>query len=681
MRVFCVVLTCLLLVENVVKHLIISWASRSQGDPGTLCLLYMIEERKQALYNGEGDTFVSASGALLKIIAQLQHQHSTAYGRRLLLDHARKSAGARLALLLRYDETSQQLLPVEQRGTLPRDASSRPLPIHGLFGNALHTPNPRQFTDIADDPRSLPEERALTWRDGNVLLCQIGSGQGVMVLCSGPKTSIDAISNEAEQELIICASLLASYLVDAPGDTGAENLPDNRDTPSGTDGENQDTHKEPPSTSHLPLSLQHPSPETVYEFWLLASSSLDEQTWYHDILRHISDSNEIDGGQLWLYRPSQARFSRVASIGEISEASLALISLHVEETAAQQQKKAVDYGIHIVSCAAKEMLVACPLVCAGQLVGAAAFTLHCQGELPVSQRLFLEEVCRAAAFLLHNRQMRLAERQAAIDQERGRIARDLHDSVAQSLAHLLHKLEYIQRIAGRQPQQAQRELDLARATLLESLKELRRGISSLLPAPLETQSFDDALGQLLDEFSSSEPGIMLTFDKGKRKRLPPSLEAPIYRLMQEALQNVRKHARATQVSTQIQEHAGLLVVQIHDNGVGFVVEQARSAGSVGLRSMQERVEQAGGRLEISSKPGAGTTIKARFPLHTSAAALTPREREVLRLLAEGATNRVIADELSVSAETIKSHVRNIMQKLHVKDRTQAAVIAARQQWV
>jgi len=97
--------------------------------------------------------------------------------------------------------------------------------------------------------------------------------------------------------------------------------------------------------------------------------------------------------------------------------------------------------------------------------------------------------------------------------------------------------------------------------------------------------------------------------------------------------------------------------------------------------MQERIEQAGGVLDIASKPGTGTTIKARFPLALPPLSLTNREREVLRLLVDGATNRAIAGKLSVSIETVKSHVHHIMQKLQVKDRTQAAVLAARKQWV
>jgi DNA-binding NarL/FixJ family response regulator len=128
---------------------------------------------------------------------------------------------------------------------------------------------------------------------------------------------------------------------------------------------------------------------------------------------------------------------------------------------------------------------------------------------------------------------------------------------------------------------------------------------------------------------------------------------------------------------------------VSDDGVGFNIEHmpehhpANNGTSThfGLRAMQERVEQAGGALDITSKLKSGTTIKARFPLTLSPLTLTNREHEVLRLLVDGATNRAIAGTLSVSIETVKSHVHHIMQKLQVKDRTQAAVLATRKQWV
>lgn len=283
------------------------------------------------------------------------------------------------------------------------------------------------------------------------------------------------------------------------------------------------------------------------------------------------------------------------------------------------------------------------------------------------------------------------ETRVAIDRERSRIARDLHDGAAQGIAHAIHTLELAQRVLEKQPQVAQREIQHARATLLESLDALRHDITSLLPAPLEQGNFVEAAYALLEDFKQQEPAIILHSEGIQIERLPAPLEAALYRFLQEALHNVRKHARARHVTVQIQSLPGLIVAQVSDDGDGFIVEQGsrpashtpqkNAAGHFGLRSMQERIEQAGGTLEIVSKPGVGTTLKARFPLAQSPLALTSREREVLRLLADGATNRAIAGTLSVSIETVKSHVHHIMQKLQVKDRTQAAVLAARKQWV
>jgi signal transduction histidine kinase/DNA-binding CsgD family transcriptional regulator len=283
------------------------------------------------------------------------------------------------------------------------------------------------------------------------------------------------------------------------------------------------------------------------------------------------------------------------------------------------------------------------------------------------------------------------ETRAAIDRERGRIARDLHDGAAQDIAHAIQALELAQHTLEKQPQVARREIQRARETLFESLNSLRHDISALLPAPLEERNFAEAARALFEEFSLREPSIVLHCEEMQIAYLPASLEAHLYRFLQEALNNVRKHARARHVIVRIQSSPERLVVRVSDDGVGFSAEQKSVQGSFvaetgkaahfGLRAMQERIKQAGGTLEIVSKPGAGTTLKACFPLSLPPLALTSREREVLRLLVEGATNRAIAGKLSVSVETVKSHVHHIMQKLQVKDRTQAAVLAARKQWV
>ncbi len=304
-----------------------------------------------------------------------------------------------------------------------------------------------------------------------------------------------------------------------------------------------------------------------------------------------------------------------------------------------------------------------------------------------SQSLLSPENAEATFAVAGQQELYEIKLKAAIDEERRRIASDIHDGAAQNIAHAIHKLEFIQRVLEKQPEVALREISRASDLLKESWHDLRHGISSLIPLQLEEQGFDAALQNLLHEHMHNEPTLKIDYERDDFTRLPLSLEAPIFRFIQEALNNVRKHAQASHVVIRIRMLAGLVVVEVSDNGKGFDAEEVLATGRagqlhhIGLHTMRDRVQEAGGRWEISSKRGEGTTVRARFLLTTSSAVLTQREREVLRLLVEGLTNRAIAERLSVSIETIKSHVHHIMQKMRVNDRTQAAVVATKQHWL
>jgi signal transduction histidine kinase/DNA-binding CsgD family transcriptional regulator len=301
-----------------------------------------------------------------------------------------------------------------------------------------------------------------------------------------------------------------------------------------------------------------------------------------------------------------------------------------------------------------------------------------------------------------------ADIMAAIDQERERIAYDLHDGAVQQIAHVTHKLTFISRILEKQPAAARRELHASISLLQQSLDELRRTITSPLPLRLEKQGLAAALQALMEEYRhdkadatgiEDQPALSIELIGEDFSLIPPVLAPTLYRFVQEALSNVRKHAHATHVTVRIRVLAGLLLAEVGDDGQGFdPTEHARRSGlnasaatsmsagtgqHLGLRVMRERIKQAGGTWEITSKRGRGTIVKARFPLAfpSPAAILTRREREVLQLLVEGLSNRAIADRLSVSPETVKSHMHSIMQKMQVHDRTQAAVAATRQRWV
>lgn len=442
----------------------------------------------------------------------------------------------------------------------------------------------------------------------------------------------------------------------------------------------------------------------VYEAGLVVNTDgeRDELMVCQRVLDALRDMVDASSGGLWLYAPSRGEFVWSVGFGE-DGGSGRLAEHELEQVAGGLRQGGYvsgrEYGGARVVTWSPERIVVLHLLAYGNLlfdgiterdlVGAVAFVIERRQDVSKEQRALLAFGCRAAAVVIRDWQRRAAGRLAAVDAERSRIARDIHDGAAQQIAQALQSLEYAGRVAERQPEMARQEIGQARVMLVESLNSLRQSIAALLPTHLEQASLDEALEALLDEFRRDNPAIGLFYKGYERaaRRWPLSLEVPIYRLIQEALRNIHKHAHAAQVTVQMRTLPGMAMVEIGDDGVGFDIDQARRGAGTGtpsqfgLRSMQERVEQAGGVFSLGSQLGEGTTVKACFPLPAHAMALTGREREVLRLLVEGASNRAMAKQLSVSVETVKSHMHHIMQKLGVRDRTQAAVLAARQRWV
>ncbi len=680
------------------------------------------------------------SDTLLDIIARLQEQHMTSsQGRRLLLDYARKRARARLGLLFVFDPARQKLLLIEQIGQAPHrtsESDATEIATEGLFGATLQQQRLISITAGDHDPRALPAELAFMWRDGQVLLCAVGvvaredvnatpgeprprdRHQGVMVLCAAPRVSTPPapLLKHAEQDILLCSALLGSYLDDPHPPDAREGhsyiSTDRTGAETGASGHvgmplvgirgvaGNTPMVENIRSTNIPIDYLHilRSLAAFYEAGLV-DGARDEQGMCQFVANALRDALDAESGIVWLYASSLGQFVRCAGVGEDSTYA-ALIERELAQVAAwlRHSERIDEIAMHergaarVITWSPERMVVLCLLeynehpAGAVSVVGALALGVEGRQDFSEEPRLLLEQLCRAAAVVIHNAQLRAAERQAAIDTERSRIARDIHDGAAQQIAQAIQTLEYAVRIVDKRPAPARQEIGQARKTLVESLSSLRQSIATLLPARLEQASLSEALVTLLDEFRRANPGISVQYEDAHIKRWPPSLEIPIYRLVREALRNVRQHAHATQVTVQLQALPGMLVAHLSDNGVGFDIDQARRNTSAqrphfGLRSMRERVEQVGGAFTLTSKPGEGTSIKACFPLPAQATTLTTREREVLRLLVEGASNRMIAERLSVSIETVKSHMHHIMQKLGVKDRTQAAVLAARQQWV
>jgi two-component system sensor histidine kinase DegS len=217
---------------------------------------------------------------------------------------------------------------------------------------------------------------------------------------------------------------------------------------------------------------------------------------------------------------------------------------------------------------------------------------------------------------------RLVERIAMLkaqEEERSRLAREVHDGPAQVLANAILGLELCEQIARRSPEQLTDELARLKATMREGLVEVRRFQFDLRPSSLADRGLLPTLQRYINDYRTF-------FKLNVDLQLPESLpqlgkdeELQTFRIVQEALQNIQKHARATNVVVRIDVSDEAVVATIQDNGRGFVPQQTESTmlSGAGLRGMGERAAAVGGDLQVESRLGAGSTIRFSLPRATA----------------------------------------------------------------
>jgi nitrate/nitrite-specific signal transduction histidine kinase len=252
-----------------------------------------------------------------------------------------------------------------------------------------------------------------------------------------------------------------------------------------------------------------------------------------------------------------------------------------------------------------------PLMAKGQSLGTInLFTKH-------SETLFVEHIQLLAAIgqqigiALENAQLYEQAQLLAMAEERQRLARDLHDSVTQALYGITLHAEAAHRMltAGDTQRTAENLTDL-RETAQEALREIRLLIFELRPPILEKQGLVAALRARLESVESRS-GLKTAFNfenQLQQHRLPLDMEMGLYRIAQEALNNVLKHAAAQVVRINLSAPNGHIILEIIDDGQGFDPNQGRGQGRLGLNTMHERAALLGGQLKIASHPGEGTHV-------------------------------------------------------------------------
>ncbi len=219
-----------------------------------------------------------------------------------------------------------------------------------------------------------------------------------------------------------------------------------------------------------------------------------------------------------------------------------------------------------------------------------------------------------------------SEREAGKLAERQRLAHEIHDTLAQGFISIIMHLEAAEQALKTDRSVTARHLSQARQTSRESLEQARRVVNDLRPELLEHAPFDEAMSRIVTDWSAGS-GVTAVFTcTGDCHPLHPEVEVTLLRAAQEALANIRKHARASDVQVTLSYLGDVVILDVQDDGVGFVpgdgdgdtaVADTHStgvSGGFGLVAMRQRAEQLGGELLIESEPGEGTTLAVSISL-------------------------------------------------------------------
>jgi len=215
----------------------------------------------------------------------------------------------------------------------------------------------------------------------------------------------------------------------------------------------------------------------------------------------------------------------------------------------------------------------------------------------------------------HNQLQSLSHRLVQVQEtERRHIARELHDEAGQALTSLMVGLRLLEREVGN-PETVIKHVTQLKSMTNDVLENLHRLAMDLRPASLDHLGLTAALRQYIETFSNQH-GLKMQFEVvglDDLPRLPPAVETNVYRIVQEALTNVVRHAQATRIDVLLEQRGDQMVAIVEDDGIGFDAEAARQSGRLGLLGMRERAEMLGGTLAVESTLGSSTTIYVEVP--------------------------------------------------------------------
>ena len=370
--------------------------------------------------------------------------------------------------------------------------------------------------------------------------------------------------------------------------------------------------------------------EALYAITALAANALNLRDLTAGFVRHVRPVARADGVALRWSDKSNQRYLMLASEGlpdRMVEAEhcvragdchcgspLQPPGLRVIPISGMQPAR-----IRHCEQAGFETVVSIPIRLHDTLMGEVDLFYHAQCEIPDAERSLLEALTAHLAAAMENLRLQALEKEAAVSEERGFIARELHDSIAQSLAFLKIQVRFMRDAVNQQDRgPARLVLEEIDAGVRESIADVRELLVHFRTRT-NTEDIEPALRTTLRKFEQ-QTGLPATLEmEGDAMPLAPDLQLQVLHVVQEALSNVRKHAGANRVWLDVQQQPQWRF-EVRDNGVGFSVgPSAHDETHVGLNIMRERAERIGASLEVISALERGTSVVLTLPPRSPAA--------------------------------------------------------------
>ncbi len=373
------------------------------------------------------------------------------------------------------------------------------------------------------------------------------------------------------------------------------------------------------------LRLRRQQVEALHEFEQVLDGQKDDVLLGQHLLHITLSVWDVDCGALYRWENGEDRCALVCLLPEDKTPPEALAHL-MKDTACQVRQTRAPYVIPDIQVVLNRSsgegsiqgsIAGIPLLTGSDVLGAMVLVADTPGFFRAQHVAFLLSVGHYAGLVLTNARLQAQVEHMAVLEERYRLAREIHDGLAQSLTFIGWRLDRAAHLMQQGRWEVlETDLEDIRRALREAYLDVREAIDGLRLNLEHPEGLVGALREYIATFQA-RTGLYVTLDACVDPAvIPPEVAVHLLRIVQESLTNVRKHAQATRVWIQLTHENGYLVLCVVDNGRGFDLSAPRTREHVGLSSMRERAEKLNGTFHLESHPGVGTRVVVRVPLRS-----------------------------------------------------------------